>query len=139
MAKVNNAIPAPSQQRLATKGRTYQAVLHQTGTAAPTASVVADSISPYQSNNSITQQLVWGRTGVGVYTLAATPANPQYAAFPDINFLIIDCAQTAGTNLQLKGVKTNDNLLTFTQTTIDSPFTPTDGMTNVAVQIYIPH
>lgn len=49
----------------AEKGLSYKALLTQSGTAAPTVNVLADTIDPAQANISVT------RTGVGVYVLTA--------------------------------------------------------------------
>jgi len=89
----------------------YVALLTQTGTAAPVATVLS---------NNLTATLTWARTGTGIYTLTANAAT--FTANKTIVFLNPGNDTTAVLIPPIVWTRTSDTVLTFT-TGVDAAIT----------------
>ena len=89
----------------------YVALLTQTGTAAPVATVLS---------NNLTATLTWARTGTGVYTLTANAAT--FTANKTIVFLNNGSDTTAVLIPPIVWTRTSDTVLTIT-TGVDAAIT----------------
>lgn len=103
--------------------RSYIALLNQTGTAAPVATIL---------HNTLEGIPVWTRTGAGAYvaTLAGQfPSNKTTVMASTLN--IPPSKKIAG------GTNSSPNSIIVYQTGAASPYTGTDTMVNVVVEIKV--
>lgn len=108
---------------IAWNGRRYRALLSQAGTAAPTAIVLNNSIGKTGAD------VVWARTGVGVYTATLTAGFTANKTF--IHGRVYDQA----TGKALVGARTSANVLTFTHGVVAGA--ASDVFTNVEVEFEV--
>lgn len=87
---------------LNTSATSYQTIVSQTGTGAPTAGITP--ISTYASGTTFT----WARTGAGVYTLTASTA--VFSTTKTAVFI----SPLTNLNAQARGVVTSTTVITFT-------------------------
>jgi len=109
----------------------YVALLTQTGTAAPVATVLSNNLTAtltwartgtgiYTLSNNLTATLTWARTGTGIYTLTANAAT--FTANKTIVFLNPGNDTTAVLIPPIVWTRTSDTVLTFT-TGVDAAIT----------------
>jgi len=103
----------------------YVALLTQTSTNAPVATILS---------NNLTATLTWARTAAGLYTLTANAAT--FTANKTIIFINAGSSQSIVTNPIITGEKTSDTVLTV-KTFDQSSFRTDNCITNGAFEVRI--
>lgn len=101
--------------------KTYIVQVTQSGTNTPTV---------VQEFKNTIGNIIWSRTGVGLYELTLAGAFPVTTKTLPINFSVIN---TSGTPVWLLGERISDNV--YQITCLDSTFTETDLQTSISFKI----
>lgn len=100
--------------------RVYTAILNQTGTGAPVATVL---------HNTLEGDIVWTRIGSGQYRGTLAGAFPAAKTAAWINGQVNDRTVITGW--------LSDNIIYILQSEIESPFGPVDGLTKAYIEIRV--
>lgn len=116
--------------------KVYTAIINQTGTNAPVATVL---------ENTLGGTVIWARTSPGLYTATLTGAFPANKTFIVFQPYLFQDSDNSGLGSYPVFQRTSDNVLTYSQsfitlnTSVPGVFTPTnyDGITAMSIEIRV--